>query len=73
MTNNILKTITDFIKAITPFVVAFLARMSGKQKERLDNAEKTNKATQQAKNVDSNIDSLPDDVVSDRLREKWTR
>ena len=73
MINNILKTITDFIKAITPFVVAFLARRSGKQKERLDNAEKTNKATQQAKNVDSNIDSLPDDVVSDRLREKWTR
>jgi hypothetical protein len=71
--NNILKTITDFIKAIAPFVVAFLARRSGKQKERLDNAEKTNNATQQAKNVDSNIDSLPDDVVSDRLREKWTR
>ena len=73
MTNNILKTITDFIKAITPFVVAFLARMSGKQKERLDNAEKTNKATQQAKNVEIRNDSLDDNYIDKRLRDKWTR
>ena len=51
MINNILKTITDFIKAIAPFVVAFLARMSGKQKERLDNAEKVIESVERAKNA----------------------
>jgi len=71
--NNILKTITDFIKAITPFVVAFLARMSGKQKERLDNAEKTNKATQQANEIDSDINSISDDDIAKRLHDKWSR
>ena len=73
MTNNILKTITDFIKAIAPFVVAFLARVSGKQKERLDNAEKTNKATQQANEIDSDINSISDDDVAKRLHDKWSR
>ena len=63
MTNNILKTITDFIKAITPFVVAFLARVSGKQKERLDNAEKVIESVERAKNA-VNRD---DDYMLERL------
>jgi len=61
--NNILKTITDFIKAITPFVVAFLARMSGKQKERLDNAENIIESIERAKNA-VNRD---DDYMLERL------
>ncbi len=63
MTNNILKTITDLIKAITPFVVAFLARVSGKQKERLDNAEKVIESVERAKNA-VNRD---DDYMLERL------
>ncbi len=63
MTNNILKTITDLIKAITPFVVAFLARVSGKQKERLDNAEKVIESIERAKNA-VNRD---DDYMLERL------
>ena len=60
---NYLKTITDFIKAIAPFVVAFLARMSGKQKERLDNAEKVIESVERAKNA-VNRD---DDYMLERL------
>jgi len=47
--------------------------MSGKQKERLDNAEKTNKATQQANEIDSDINSISDDDIAKRLHDKWSR
>ena len=73
MINNILKTITDFIKAIAPFVVAFLARRSGKEKERLDNVEKTNEATQQAKKIDSDVNKLDYDGTINELHNDWSR
>ena len=63
MINNILKILPDFIKAITPFVVVFLARMSGKQKERLDNAENIIESIERAKNA-VNRD---DDYMLERL------
>ena len=73
MTNNILRTITDFIKAIAPFVVAFLARMSGKQKERLDNAEKVIESVELAKKIDSDVNKLDYDGTINELHNDWSR
>ena len=73
MINNILKTITDFIKAIAPFVVAFLARMSGKQKERLDNAEKVIESVERAKKIDSDVNKLDYDGTINELHNDWSR
>ena len=73
MINNILKTITDLIKAITHFVVAFLARMSGKQKERLDNAEKVIESVERAKKIDSDVNKLDYDGTINELHNDWSR
>ena len=66
-------TIGSIVLAVTALLTAlFVARQGGKSAQRAEDAEKTLKSVEDAREADRIIDAA-DRSERDRLRTKWTR